>query len=68
MGTYPKNGHVLVPQDPGLGVEMDWDFTNANKIDTKVFEQTHVSDQIRPVSDQIRFWQPLKTTSQVFTI
>ena len=30
--------HVLVPQGPGLGVEMDWDFINANKVDTKVFE------------------------------
>lgn len=33
-----KNGHVVVPQGPGLGVELDWDFINAHKVDTVVYE------------------------------
>lgn len=38
LENIDSNGHVLVPQGPGLGVEMDWDFINANKVDTQVFE------------------------------
>ena len=32
------NGHVTVPQGPGLGVEIDWGYVEANKVDTIVFE------------------------------
>ena len=32
------NGHVAVPQGPGLGVEMDWDFIDAHRSGETVFE------------------------------
>ena len=32
------NGHVQVPQGPGLGVEMDWDYIDAHKVDTVIRE------------------------------
>ena len=38
LENVDKNGHVRVPQGPGLGVEMDWDFINKNKVDTRVFD------------------------------
>ena len=31
-------GHVGVPQGPGLGVEMDWDYIRAREIETIVYE------------------------------
>ncbi len=31
-------GHVLVPQGPGLGVEMDWDYIEGHKRGETVFE------------------------------
>jgi len=32
------NGCVAVPQGPGLGVEMDWDYIESKRVDTVVFE------------------------------
>lgn len=32
------DGHVPVPQGPGLGVEMNWDYINAQKVDAQVWE------------------------------
>lgn len=32
------DGHVPVPQGPGLGVEMNWDYINAHKVDAQVWE------------------------------
>lgn len=32
------NGHVAVPQGHGLGVELDWDYINANHTGTVVYE------------------------------
>ena len=32
------NGHVLVPQGPGLGVEMDWDYIERHKSGATIFE------------------------------
>ena len=33
-----KNGCVPVPQGPGLGVEMNWDYIESHKVDTIVYE------------------------------
>ena len=32
--SIDSNGHVVVPQGPGLGVEMDWDYINAHHVET----------------------------------
>ena len=34
LNGVDANGHVEVPQGPGLGVEMDWDYIEAHKVDT----------------------------------
>ena len=33
-----SNGHVAVPQGPGLGVEVDWDYIRSHHVDTIVYE------------------------------
>ena len=33
-----KNGHVAVPQGPGLGVEMDWDYIKRHQVDVMVYD------------------------------
>ena len=33
-----SEGCVAVPEGPGLGVEFDWDFINANKTGETVYE------------------------------
>ena len=38
LENVDQNGHVAVPQGPGLGVEMDWDYIRANQVDTIVYE------------------------------
>jgi len=38
LESVDANGCVDVPQGPGLGVELDWDFIHAHKTDEIVFE------------------------------
>ena len=38
LENIDANGHVPVPQGPGLGVELDWDYINAHHVDTVVYE------------------------------
>ena len=38
LGSIDEMGHVVVPQGPGLGVEMDWDYINGHHIETLAFE------------------------------
>ena len=38
LENIDENGHVVVPQGPGLGVDMDWDYINSKRVDTVVFE------------------------------
>ncbi|MBT3268417.1 mandelate racemase [Candidatus Poribacteria bacterium] len=38
LTSVDSNGHVIVPQGPGLGVELDWDYINANHTGTTVYE------------------------------
>ena len=38
LENVDQNGHVAVPQGPGLGVEMDWDYIRANQVDAIVYE------------------------------
>ena len=33
-----ENGHVSVPQGPGLGVETDWDYVDSHRVETIVHE------------------------------
>ncbi len=33
-----ENGHVPVPQGPGIGVEMDWDYIEHHRVDGVVYE------------------------------
>ncbi|MDP6070743.1 MAG: enolase C-terminal domain-like protein [SAR202 cluster bacterium] len=33
-----SNGHVVVPDGPGLGVEIDWDYINAHHVETVAYE------------------------------
>ncbi len=34
LESIDERGHVAVPQGPGLGVEMDWEYINAHHLDT----------------------------------
>ena len=34
LTTIDERGHVPVPEGPGLGVEMDWDYINAHHVET----------------------------------
>ena len=38
LGSIDEKGHVVVPQGPGLGVEMDWDYIKGHHIETLAFE------------------------------
>ena len=38
LGNIDENGHVLVPQGPGLGVELDWDYIRSNQVDTVIYD------------------------------
>lgn len=38
LENIDKNGHVPVPQGPGLGVEMDWDYIEHHRVDGVVYE------------------------------
>ena len=38
LENIDENGHVPVPQGPGLGVEMDWDYIEHHRIDGVVYE------------------------------
>ena len=33
-----ENGNVVVPQGPGLGVELDWDYIRQNQVDVVVYD------------------------------
>ena len=33
-----QNGHVVVPQGPGLGVAVDWDYIESHRVDSLVYE------------------------------
>ena len=38
LQNVDENGHVPVPQGPGLGVEINWDYIESNRLDTLVYE------------------------------
>ncbi len=38
LENIDANGHVPVPQGPGLGVELDWDYINAHHVNTIIYE------------------------------
>jgi L-alanine-DL-glutamate epimerase-like enolase superfamily enzyme len=38
LESIDEKGHVVVPEGPGLGVEMDWDYINAHRTETIVRE------------------------------
>lgn len=38
LDNVDANGHVPVPQGPGLGVEMNWDYIEGHKSGVTVFE------------------------------
>lgn len=38
LNSVDENGCVAVPDGPGLGVDLDWDFINAHKRDETVYE------------------------------
>ena len=38
LAGIDENGHVAVPQGPGLGVEMDWDYIKSRQVDTVIYE------------------------------
>ena len=38
LENIDENGHVPVPQGPGLGVEMDWDYIEHHRVDGVVYE------------------------------
>ncbi|AWT60684.1 MAG: N-succinyl-L-Arg/Lys racemase [Candidatus Moanabacter tarae] len=33
-----KDGHVIVPQGPGLGVEINWDFVEKNRVGSVIYD------------------------------
>jgi len=38
LESIDASGHVTVPQGPGLGVEMDWEYIMSHHVDTVVYE------------------------------
>lgn len=38
LDSVDANGHVDVPQGPGLGVELDWDYIRANQTGEQIYE------------------------------
>lgn len=38
LENVDENGHVVVPQGPGLGVDLNWDYIKAHQVDTMVYE------------------------------
>ncbi|MBI2965016.1 MAG: mandelate racemase [Chloroflexi bacterium] len=38
IDSIDKNGHVAVPEKPGLGVELDWKYIEAHTVDKAVYE------------------------------
>lgn len=38
LTNIDANGHVPIPQGPGLGVEIDWEYIERNRVDTLVYE------------------------------
>ena len=38
LENIDANGHVAVPQGPGLGVEIDWDYIKSNQVDVIVYK------------------------------
>ena len=38
LESVDANGHIPVPQGPGLGVELDWDYIKAHQVGTQVWE------------------------------
>ncbi len=38
LDAVDDRGHVPVPQGPGVGVEIDWEYVRANEIDSVVYE------------------------------
>ena len=38
LESIDENGHVCVPQGPGLGVEIDWDYIESHKAEVVYFE------------------------------
>ena len=38
LENIDKNGHVAVPQGPGLGVEPDWDFIKRHQVGVVEYE------------------------------
>jgi L-alanine-DL-glutamate epimerase-like enolase superfamily enzyme len=38
LENIDSNGHVAVPQGPGLGVELNWDYIDSHRVDTIVYE------------------------------
>jgi L-alanine-DL-glutamate epimerase-like enolase superfamily enzyme len=38
LQNVDSNGHVAVPQGPGLGVELDWDYIASHRVDTIIYE------------------------------
>jgi len=38
LESIDKNGHVAVPQGPGLGVELDWDYIKRHQVDVVVYD------------------------------
>jgi L-alanine-DL-glutamate epimerase-like enolase superfamily enzyme len=38
LEAVDENGHVSVPEEPGLGVEYDWEYIQANKTGGRVYE------------------------------
>ncbi len=37
LEVIDRDGCVVVPDGPGLGVELDWDYINSHKTDEKIF-------------------------------
>jgi L-alanine-DL-glutamate epimerase-like enolase superfamily enzyme len=38
IDSIDERGHVTVPQGPGLGVSLDWDYINSHTVGTTVYE------------------------------
>ena len=38
LANIDEHGHVPIPQGPGLGVDLDWDYIKHHQVDTLVYE------------------------------
>jgi L-alanine-DL-glutamate epimerase-like enolase superfamily enzyme len=40
MSTRVSDGRYAIPERPGFGIELDWDYVRAHTVETRVTDRT----------------------------